>query len=193
MTPSTLLLKKHLNLRIEIEGLRHQKILEIPELALREAIVNAVCHRDYFEKGANVMVEIYDDRLEITNPGGLPKTLKVEDFGKKSVCRNSIIASLLLRTDYIEKMGTGINRIKEALKEANCPKPIFEFDTFFTMTFPRVVQDKTTQETREKTREETSEKTSEKILNLLKTNKNYTISELSKNVGVTTRSIERNL
>jgi ATP-dependent DNA helicase RecG len=90
-----LFLKKHLNLRIEITGLRHQEILE---LALREAIVNAACHRDYFEKGANVMVEIYDDRVEITNPGGLPKTLKAEDFGKKSVCRNSIIASLLLRT-----------------------------------------------------------------------------------------------
>ena len=196
-----LFLKKHLNLRIEIEGLRHQEILEIPELALREAVVNAVCHRDYFEKGANVMVEIYDDRLEITNPGGLPKTLKPKDFGKKSVCRNSIIASLLLRADYIEKMGTGINRIKKALKEANCPEPQFEYDTFFTLGFPRSISlvlpeksvgenvGKTTQQTREKT----SEKTSEKIIKLLKTRENYTISELSKKVGVTTRSIERNL
>lgn len=192
-----LFLKKHLNLRIEIEGLRHQEILEIPELALREAVVNAVCHRDYFEKGANVMVEIYDDRVEITNPGGLPKTLKPEDFGKKSVCRNSVIASLLLRSEYIEKMGTGISRIKEALKETNCPAPVFEFDTFFTMTFPRTVQEKTTQETKEEvsveTSVKTSVKTSEKIFSLLKANGNLTIPQLSDQIGVTTRSIERNL
>jgi ATP-dependent DNA helicase RecG len=131
------------------------------------------------------MVEIYDNRVEITNPGGLPKALKAKDFGKKSVCRNSIIASLLLRAEYIERMGTGINRIKEAIKAANCSEPEFDYDTFFTLTFPRPATAKTTQET--------SEKTSEKILKLLKINKNYTISELSKKVGVTTRSIERSL
>ncbi|MGD9158379.1 MAG: putative DNA binding domain-containing protein [Desulfobacteraceae bacterium] len=61
-------LKKHLQLRWEITGesLQRKEILELPEVALREALVNAVCHRDYLEQGAQVMVEIY-------NPGGLPK------------------------------------------------------------------------------------------------------------------------
>jgi ATP-dependent DNA helicase RecG len=118
-----LFLKKHLQLRWEItkDSARRKEILELPEVALREAVINAVCHRDYFEQGAQVMVEIFDDRVEIHNPGGLPKGLPEKDFGKRSVCRNPNIAALLLRCDYIEKMGTGIERIYEALKKENCP------------------------------------------------------------------------
>ncbi|MBU3916374.1 hypothetical protein KKA14_12640 [bacterium] len=56
--------EKHPNLRIEIKRLRHDEMLELPETALREAIVDTVCRRDYFEKGANVMVKNYDDQLE---------------------------------------------------------------------------------------------------------------------------------
>ena len=94
-----LFLRKHLNLRWEItsESAQRNENLELPEVALREAVVNAICHRDYLEKGAQVMVEIFDDRVEIYNPGGLPKGLRPEDFGKRSVCRNPLIANLLLR------------------------------------------------------------------------------------------------
>ncbi len=60
---------------------------------------------------------MFDDRIEITNPGGLPTELSPKDFGTKSVTRNSIIASLLLRADYIEKVGTGISRIKNSIEE----------------------------------------------------------------------------
>ena len=80
---------------ITSESARRREILELPEVALREAVVNAVCHRDYLEQGAQVMVEIFDDRVEIYNPGGLPKGLPERDFGKRSVCRNPLIASLL--------------------------------------------------------------------------------------------------
>lgn len=97
--------------------MQREAIPETPELVLREAIVNAVCHRDYFEKGANVMIEVYDDRVEISNPGGLPSGLTPDTFGTKSVARNSIIAGLLNRAEYIEKIGTGINRIRNAVKQ----------------------------------------------------------------------------
>ncbi len=103
----------------------------------REAVINAVAHRDYFVKGSNVMVEIFDDRIEMTNPGGLVKGLRPEDFGTKSVLRNPNIAALLHRVDYIEKMGTGINKIRLLIKEAKLPPPKFEFGTFFTITFKR--------------------------------------------------------
>ena len=66
-------LKKHLRVRYKIEGLRRENILELPEDALREAVVNAVCHRDYFEKGSRVMVEIFDDRVDIVSPGSVCK------------------------------------------------------------------------------------------------------------------------
>ena len=92
----------------------------------------------YIRNGANIMVEIFDDRVQISNPGGLPKGLPPEKFGTLSISRNPIISSLLHRAGYIEKMGTGISRIKNALTVAGNPEPIFEFDTFFTITFKRV-------------------------------------------------------
>lgn len=130
-------LKRHLNLSYEIKTKKRVEKLEIPEVVLREAIVNAVAHRDYFEKGATVMVEIFDDRVEISNPGGLPKGLKTEDFGKRTLARNPLIASLLHRAGYIEKLGTGVPRIKEGMMEAELPEPKFEFDTFFVITLKR--------------------------------------------------------
>ena len=81
---SIIFLTRHLNVSYKIESIQRQDILEIPEVALREAVINAVMHRNYFEDGANVMIEIFDDRVEISNPGGLPKALDKKDFGKKS-------------------------------------------------------------------------------------------------------------
>jgi ATP-dependent DNA helicase RecG len=130
-------LKRHLNLAYEIKSRQRTEKLEIPEVALREAVVNAVAHRDYFEKGATVMIEIFDNRVEISNPGGLPKGLNPKDFGKRTLARNPLIASLLHRVGYIEKLGTGIQRIKDAVESVGLAAPEFEFDSFFTIIFQR--------------------------------------------------------
>ena len=90
-----------------IEGLRRENVPEYPMRALREAITNAVMHRDWFIEGANVFVEIYTDRIEVVSPGGLPKGMTLADLGHKSVRRNALIADLLHRIDFIEKAGTG--------------------------------------------------------------------------------------
>ncbi len=108
--------QRHTNTEYVITGRpRREEIPDYPETALRETIVNAVCHRDYFEKRCHVVVEVFSDRLEIYNPGGLPSGLDPKKFGTKSVPRNLLIASMLHRANYIEKAGTGINRIKESL------------------------------------------------------------------------------
>ena len=83
------------------------------------------------------MIEIFDNRVTITNLGGLPADLKPSDFGTKSVVRNAVIASLLHRVEYIEKIGTGINRIKNAIKESDLSDVTFSYDTFFTVSFWR--------------------------------------------------------
>lgn len=129
--------KLHLKVKIIIENNRREEVPEIPVVALREAIVNAIAHRDYFEKGANIMIEVFNDKIVFTNPGGLPKGFPEADFGKISLSRNPTIASLLLRSKYIEKMGTGINRIKKSFQDYNLPEPIFKYDTFFTVIFKR--------------------------------------------------------
>jgi len=130
-------LKKHLRISYKIETLKRENILELPEDALREAIVNAVCHRNYFEKGARVMVEIFDNRVDIVSPGGVCKGITKENFGSISITRNSNIASLLHRIDYIEQMGTGIIRMKKAAKDAKVAMPKFELENFFKVSFER--------------------------------------------------------
>ena len=130
-------LKKHLRLSYKIKGLRRENILELPEDALREAVVNAACHRDYFEKGSRAMIEVFDDRVDIVSPGGLCKGITPKNFGTVTITRNPIIASMLFRIDYIEQMGTGIGRMRNAAREANVAEPKFEFSGFFKVTFKR--------------------------------------------------------
>ena len=108
--------QRHTNTEYVITGRpRREEIPDYPETALRETIVNAVCHRDYFERRCHVVVEVFADRVEIYNPGGLPGGLDPKKFGTKSVPRNLLIASMLHRVNYIERAGTGIGRIKSAL------------------------------------------------------------------------------
>ena len=130
---------KNLRARHELipRSTRRINVLEIPEDALREALVNAVTHRDYLNQGIYVDVEIFEDRVERYNFGTLPKDLKRSDFGKRSSPRNPLIAQLMLRAKYIERMGTGIRKMRRLVKKAGL-KPIkFDFTTFTTLTFYR--------------------------------------------------------
>lgn len=118
-----------------IEGLRREDVPEYPMKALREAITNAVMHRDWFMEGANVFVEIYTDRIEISSPGGLPKGMKFSDLGRKSIRRNALLADMLHRITFIEKAGTGIKRMRDEARTQHCPAPVFEENGFFTAIF----------------------------------------------------------
>ncbi|MGH7340555.1 MAG: ATP-binding protein, partial [Candidatus Rokuibacteriota bacterium] len=80
-----------------IEALQRENIPEYPMKALREAITNAVMHRDWFIHGANIFVELYTDRIEVSSPGGLFKGMTIADLGHKSIRRNALIADLLHR------------------------------------------------------------------------------------------------
>ena len=128
-------IERNTRLAYKIEKLKREEIPEYPMAALREAITNAIMHRDYFEAGANVFVEVYTDRIEVSNPGGLPKGLPAEQFGTRSVRRNMLIADLLQRIGYIEKAGTGIRRMREEAIAHGCPEPRFDPGGFFATTF----------------------------------------------------------
>jgi ATP-dependent DNA helicase RecG len=118
-----------------IEALQRQNIPEYPMKALREAITNAVMHRDWFIEGANVFVELYTDRIEVVSPGGLPKGMTLAELGTKSVRRNALIADLLHRIDFIEKAGTGVRRIRDEAREGGYPEPVWEANGFTTAIF----------------------------------------------------------
>lgn len=130
-------LKKHLNVRSEIRGFDRFDIYEVPLDALREAVVNAIVHRNYAIKGTSIYVRIFDDRVEIENPGGLPGGITRRDFGKSSVRRNPIIADLFHRMGKVERMGSGIDRMRNLMRDAGLREPMFEMDDFFRVTFYR--------------------------------------------------------
>jgi ATP-dependent DNA helicase RecG len=130
--------KQELRVKYEMTGTaRRKEIYELPLDALREAVINAVVHRDYFLSGSHTVIEIFDDRIEISNPGGLPRGLTEKEFGKKAVRRNQLIASLLHRIDFVENMGTGITKIRTLLEESGSAQPQFEFGDFYTIKFIR--------------------------------------------------------
>ena len=133
--------KRHLNTPLKVVGLKSVRTLEIPEEALREIVVNAVVHRDYNIKGAHIKVEVFSDRVEISSPGSLPSGMEEEDLGKRSLARNADIADVLSRTPYMEKLGTGINRISSAMRKAELTKADYQVSTgFFTVVLMRPVK-----------------------------------------------------
>jgi len=119
--------KEHIKLHAKIVGTERVETWEYPIEAVREAITNAICHRDYGIT-SNVQVRIFDDRMEVWGCGPLPEPLKVEDLKKKhdSVLRNPLIGKCFFMIKYIEQWGTGTNRIMQECLDHGLPEPLFE-------------------------------------------------------------------
>lgn len=116
---------RHINLGAEINGLVRKDTYELPVTAIREMIVNAVCHRNYMDNSC-IQVAVYDDRIEVTSPGMLYGGLTLEEaVSGRSKIRNRIIADIFSRMEIIEEWGTGIRRILHRAKEYGLPEPEF--------------------------------------------------------------------
>ena len=132
-------LESKLQVAYKIEGAGpREEIWEIPLTVFKEAIINALSHRDYYEQGANIMIEMFDDRAEISNPGGLLPVV-AKDFGHKSMTRNPLIFGLFTRMHLVERVASGIPRMQEAMREANLPEPEFHTEGMFTAVFKRQI------------------------------------------------------
>jgi ATP-dependent DNA helicase RecG len=132
--------KRNTAVSYEIDGnAQHKELYTYPLPAVREAIINAVMHRDYYYDGSHVYVHIFSDRLEIENPGGLPAGLTLADLGKRSVRRNRAVADLLYRAKFIERIGSGIQRMESSLAQNGNPPMEISATNFFVVKFyPRV-------------------------------------------------------
>lgn len=130
--------KKHISKSDVIKGAYRKSFEEVPEEAYREAVANAIIHRDYSRRGNN-RVEIFEDRIEITSIGGLPVGISSEEYlnGNFSNARNRIIADVFLRCRIVEKMGTGIRRIKYAYREFNRSPEFKIFENSIQVILPR--------------------------------------------------------
>ena len=133
--------RSKINVRYIITGsVNREERPELPLDAIREAVVNAVAHRDY-RSTANVHVYLFHDRLEVVSPGGLPAGITEAELGVKSVPRNPLLFGLLHRMDAVEQIGTGIRRIRDLCREWEVPAPAIDVsEHWVTVTFRRVAQ-----------------------------------------------------
>jgi ATP-dependent DNA helicase RecG len=118
---------KHIKHSGIIKGTERDETLEYPIVALREAITNAICHRDY-QLSSNVQINIFDDRIEIWGCGSLPGNLTIDDLKVEhtSVPRNKLIAKRFFDIKFIENWGTGTLRMIQSCIDHGLPEPIFE-------------------------------------------------------------------
>jgi ATP-dependent DNA helicase RecG len=184
-------LKNKLDVRYAIEGTTgpREEIWEIPQTAFKEVIVNALAHRDYYDRGATITIELFEDRIEIANPGGLVSAVSPKYFGKRSHSRNPLVFGLFARMRMVEQIGSGIGRIKDLMKENDLQAPQFSFDGMFTVTLRRPFDF-------EKWINKWEDKLSTKRLEIIKqvqNNNKVTINELSKHIGVSETAIDKNI
>ena len=180
-------LLSHLNTEYIIKLERVER-LELPEKALREAVLNAMAHRDYRSR-ADIQVYIFKDRVEIVNPGGLVAGMRLEDLGKRSLPRNPLLFSLMHRMHLVERVGSGFKRMRQSLMGYGLSGPFVEADDHgFSLCFPRP-DASSALETRKKTRK----KTHEIILSIIERNPHVTLEQLAKSTGLSFKGIEWNV
>ena len=144
-----------INVELIIKSVRREERPELPEDALREAVANAVAHRDYRSPG-NVQIYVFKDRVEIVSPGGLPAGMTEADLGAKSLPRNPLLFGMLYRMDVVEHIGSGIRRILDRCREHGVPQPTIDVcEHWVTVTFPRPEQDDNGQDCRPEPEPET--------------------------------------
>jgi len=109
-----------------VKGLEREEKTEYPTFAVREALVNAVCHRDYRVRGRKIEIRMYSDRMEVISPGGLPGFITVDNIVEEHFSRNPRIVAGLFQWGYIEELGLGIDRMIEEMAQAGHRPPQFK-------------------------------------------------------------------
>lgn len=137
-----------------VRSLEREESWAYPPTAIREALVNAVAHRDYRLRGRAIEVRIFDDRLEISSPGGLPGFITVDNIVDEHFSRNPRIVNGLFQWGYIEELGLGVDLMIEEMVGAGHEPPQFRDTPFsFTVTFQAARKHRTRQHRRLSTNE----------------------------------------
>lgn len=203
-----LLQTKYLKAAITYRGIQRIERFPVPEPALREAVLNAIIHKDY-AVGTPVQISVYADKLMIWNPGHLPHAWTVEKLKGKHASQpfNPDIANVFFRAGEIEAWGRGVERIFAVCREARFPEPVIEQEAgglWITFPFsPEIVErtaaaiaegagngsTETSVETSVKGKK-ASVKTSDRILEILRRSPHSTLAEVASEIGKTVRAVE---
>ncbi len=177
-------IQMHLSRGIDLSGIKRKDLWSVPLVVLREAIINAIVHMDYSQKGAPIRVSIFDNRIEIENPGLIPFNLTIDELKQGiSKLRNRVIGRVFHELKLIERWGSGIPRIIETCNESGLPNPLFEeIGTHFKVTIFTI-----------KEKEPVIDRIDQAILDLLLNAKGLSTKQIADNVGLSTRAIRTRL
>lgn len=184
----------------KVEGLIRRECFELPPDAIREMIVNAHCHRNFLDTSC-VQVALYDDRLEITSPGGLCNGLTLEEaLSGRSRQRNRAIAEVFNQMGLIEAWGNGLKNIRESAKNYGLRDPEFiEMPETFRVNLFRPTDTEDGRyigETSEKHRNNDGDKlnaSQKRILSLLSENAQLSAQKIAEKIGISSRNVESNI
>jgi len=185
-----LYIRERLNFRVEVNNFKRTDIPEIPLRAIREAVVNSLCHRDYWRPEGN-KIAVYKDRITIYNPGSFPEWLKPEDFisgDQESVLRNPLIAEIFYYTKEIEKWGSGIKKIYDECKANKVKVEFKNTHSGFYVIFYRPTSESIAQDQKKK-----SSPLSSPLLDLIKENPGITVIKIAEKLGITERAVKKQI
>ena len=177
-------IERHIASGVDIQGLRGLPRWQIPPIVVREALINAVVHADYSQRGAPFRISIFDDRLEVENPGLLPFGLTLDDLPLGvSKLRNRVIGRVFHKLKLIEQWGSGIGRMLAACQGAGLPTPVWEeIGTRFRVTM-RIQQASVP----------TIDSLADPICDILSEGEGLRSSEIAEAIGLTTRATRNRL
>ena len=119
--------KKHAMCSAEFGDLRRKDVWNVPLEGIREALTNAIVHADYSQIGSPIRVAIFDDRIEVENPGLLMSGMTIDNIREGvSMLRNRVIGRVFKELDLIEQWGSGFQRMVDSCQAINLPEPVFE-------------------------------------------------------------------
>ena len=190
---------RNIRLGAAIDGLVRKEKYELPPEAIREMIINAHCHCNLLDESC-IQVAVYDERLEVTSPGGLYNGLTYEEvMNGHSKIRNKGIANIFSQMGLVEAWGSGIKRILNAAEEYGLSKPRFqEFDNMFRVelfrsSFPMTNGKESIGEASEVVWRTDLNDTQQKIIKLLSEDHQLSAVKLAEKIGVVSRNIENNI
>ena len=168
----------------EIGAVRRREQWSLPPVAVREAVINAVAHADYAQRGAPLRIAIFDDRLEVENPGLLPFGLTIEDLPRGvSKLRNHVIGRVFHALGLIEQWGSGVQRMTGACREVGLGPPIFEeIGTRFRVTLFT-----------ERVGPPALDETDQAIVDALASSKGLLTNQIARAIGLTPRATRTRL
>ena len=170
---------KYLHSYISYDGLQRVETLEYPYDAIREAVINALIHRDYTDTTV-LQIRVYDEKMVFSNGATLSAEVPIEKFKENHISKpfNPIIANMFYKAGFVESWGKGTNNIVKDCLKMGLPEPEYRY----TFASVQVIFYQTTQKT-----------TKEKIVEFLKENPKMTRDELAQNIGVSNNAIKQHL